>query len=293
MKWLLLIFLVSLSDPGIAQIKGELLTVEGDWYEPVKEIHESWHLENNSYLKGHSYKVDEKNRKSTLERSEIVVIDDKIVYHAEPTGAVAVSFELIDLKDGVFLFTNYQHDFPQEIRYQPVAKAQMLLASISGDGKLFPYYFIDPDLRTKSFIREEKIVKANPGHVFQLWTTKEGLESFFAPKANVQLKIGGPYELYFAPDATTGSRGSEDCEIVSFYQDRWLAFTWNAPPHLPEARKERSLVGIEFIPVGDDQTKLILTHLGFKSGTQWDQTVSYFEKAWPEVLNSLAQYLEK
>jgi hypothetical protein len=44
------------------------------------------------------------------------------------------------------------------------------------------------------------VVSASRERVWEALTTPEGLARWIAPRSNVRLEIGGPYELYFRPD---------------------------------------------------------------------------------------------
>ena len=71
------------------------------------------------------------------------------------------------------------------------------------------------------------------------------------------------------------------------------AFDWNAPPHLPEARAQRTLVIVRFEPLGDKLTRVQLHQTGWGDGGQWDQAFTYFDRAWGNVLNNLKQRFER
>jgi hypothetical protein len=66
-----------------------------------------------------------------------------------------------------------------------------------------------------------------------------------------------------------------------------LSFTWNAPPSLPEARANRSIVIVRLEPVGEKETIVTLHHVGWGDGGEWDKAFDYFSKAWPNVLSNL------
>ena len=66
-----------------------------------------------------------------------------------------------------------------------------------------------------------------------------------------------------------------------------ISFTWNAPPHLPEARKQRTVVIVRMQPQGDNETFVRLTHVGWGDGGEWDKTHAYFDRAWGNVLKNL------
>ncbi len=136
-------------------------------------------------------------------------------------------------------------------------------------------------------INEKITVKANVDDVWKAWTTSEGIKSFFAPDAKVELRVDGPFEIYMNPYAEPGQKGADDMRIIGFQEKKMLSFTWNAPPSLPEARKQRSIVIVRFISRGDALTDVTMHHVGWGEGGEWDKAFDYFSKAWPNVLKNL------
>jgi uncharacterized protein YndB with AHSA1/START domain len=140
-------------------------------------------------------------------------------------------------------------------------------------------------------IDQRVTVKAPVSEVWKAWTTSEGIKSFFAPDARVELRVGGPFQIYFDPGAKSGLKGADDMVILAFQHERMLSFTWNAPPDLPEARKHRTVVIVRFRPAGDggQLTEVLLHHTGWGDGGEWDQAFDYFSMAWPRVLGGLTK----
>jgi uncharacterized protein YndB with AHSA1/START domain len=136
-------------------------------------------------------------------------------------------------------------------------------------------------------INEKVTVKANVDDVWKAWTTTEGVKTFFAPDAKVELRVDGPFEIYINPLAEPGQKGADDMRILAFQDKKMLTFTWNAPPSLPEARKQRTVVIVRFISRGDVLTDVTLQHVGWGEGGEWDKAFDYFTKAWPSVLKNL------
>jgi len=130
-------------------------------------------------------------------------------------------------------------------------------------------------------------VNASVDDVWDAWTTRAGIVSFFAPDAKIEPRVGGAFEVYIDPEAPPGSRGADDMRFMALQPKRMLSFTWNAPPHLPEARAQRTLVILRLQPVGDKQTRVTLHHVGWGDGGEWDQAYAYFDKAWGGVLANL------
>ena len=82
-------------------------------------------------------------------------------------------------------------------------------------------------------IRLEIDIESKIDPVWDVWTTEEGIRSFFAPDCYVDLKVGGAYEILFDPDAESGQRGAEGVRILAIQPKKMLAFTWNAPHICP------------------------------------------------------------
>lgn len=134
------------------------------------------------------------------------------------------------------------------------------------------------------------VVAASTDEVWSAWTSNEAIAAWWnPPSTRIDLRIGGPFELLFAPDQPEGSRGSEGCQYLAYVPGEMVAFTWNAPPHLA-LREAYTWVVITFTEVGDDSTEVRLVHTGFLDGPEWDAYMSYFEDAWSHVLNLLASH---
>lgn len=138
----------------------------------------------------------------------------------------------------------------------------------------------------KSLIKEIEIEK-DIEFIWNKFTTEEGLISFFAPKVNFQLSIGGPFEMLFDLKMPIGMQGSEDCKILSLLPQKMISFSWNNPPKFERIRDEKTCVVIEFQKVEENRTHITLTHLGWKDNPEWESAYEYFDNAWNIVLKRL------
>lgn len=136
-------------------------------------------------------------------------------------------------------------------------------------------------------IDKEIVVNATLDQAWDAWTTREGITSFFAPDAKIEPRVGGAFQIYIDPGAPAGERGADEMRFLALQPKKMLSFDWNAPPHLAEARAQRTFVVVRFEPVGASQTRVSLHHTGWGDGGQWDQTYAYFDRAWPNVLANL------
>ena len=125
-------------------------------------------------------------------------------------------------------------------------------------------------------IRLEQNVNANIQDVWNAWTTEEGVKSFFAPACNIDLKVGGAYEMLFDLKAEPGFQGGEGLTIMALQPPKMLSFTWNAPPAFPKVRGQLTHVIVRFDEVSENETKVTLNHDGWGEGKEWEEVYDYF-----------------
>jgi uncharacterized protein YndB with AHSA1/START domain len=138
---------------------------------------------------------------------------------------------------------------------------------------------------------KEIIVGAPRAEVWKAWTTVEGVKSFFAPAAKIDLRPGGAYEMYFIPAAEPGLRGSEGCRVLEVAPMERFSFSWNAPPSFPAVRAsgDSTRVVLELSEPEPGKTLVRLTHSGWRDGEEWEKARAYFDRVWPHVLDALAK----
>jgi len=136
-------------------------------------------------------------------------------------------------------------------------------------------------------LNKEVIVPAPLAAVWQGWTTKAGIESFFAPEAEVDARVGGAFHIHFDPLGAPGMKGADTMRFMALQPMKMLSFDWNAPPHLAEARQQRTFVVVRLFDVDGKSTRVTLHHTGWGEGGEWDKAYTYFDRAWGNVLGNL------
>ena len=155
---------------------------------------------------------------------------------------------------------------------------------------------IDPDLfdasgpEVRSFT-VEATYDVPVADVYAAWSDGTVFPRAYDPSrpeltANIDLAIGGRYEWLW-----DGEMGSNGCQVLSYVPDRMISFSWNAPPSQPESRAKHTWVVIDFEALEGGGTHVRLTHLGFGAASHWDETMEYFSKAWPHVLEQFRKNL--
>ncbi len=126
---------------------------------------------------------------------------------------------------------------------------------------------------------------------YEAWTTEQGINSFFAPGCEVELKLYGNYHIYFFPDAPKGSRGAEDEIIISHQKNKMFSFTWGAPPSLPDIREnQKTVVLLRFEEIDQNRSRLTFIQSGWGYGEDWDKCYQYFVSAWGKVVLARFKY---
>lgn len=155
---------------------------------------------------------------------------------------------------------------------------------------------VDAEQSNGRCLHKEIVVQTSLDAVWHAWTTNAGIDAFFSKGPKIELRIGGPYELYMGmtePDKS-GLRGSEGCKVLSYIPREMLSFEWNFPPKVPTLRnahaKTHVVLRFEELPGG--RVRLRFDQLGWKDGEDWDAGYAYFDKAWDWVLQQLKKYLE-
>ena len=142
-------------------------------------------------------------------------------------------------------------------------------------------------LAAERAVEKEVVVAAPIDSVWQAWTSKAGIESFFAPEAEIDARVGGAFHVHMDPLAPPGSKGADDMRFMALQRPTMLSFDWNAPPSLPEARAQRTFVVVRLADVDGKSTRVTLHHTGWGTGGECDKSFAYFDRAWGYVLGNL------
>lgn len=144
-------------------------------------------------------------------------------------------------------------------------------------------------------IEIQTVIPGPRSEAWHLLSTSAGWKRAMGVNSTIELRPGGPFELYFRDSAPEGQRGSEGCSVLSFIPGEMLSFTWNAPPDYAHARAHHTWVVIRLDDAGASRTRIRLSHLGFAEhaaanpdhAQEWKDIREYFAEAWPRVLEAM------
>jgi uncharacterized protein YndB with AHSA1/START domain len=145
---------------------------------------------------------------------------------------------------------------------------------------------------TRRIIRVRE-VNASVDELWKAWTTVDGVRSFLAPDARIDLRPNGRYEIWFRPDAPPGQRGSEGTSILALQPPTMLSVEWGMPPEITDLRSQHTHLLVYLEPIGENRSRITLIGSGFGTGPAWDAAYSFFDQAWTDVMESLSHRFSK
>jgi uncharacterized protein YndB with AHSA1/START domain len=161
-------------------------------------------------------------------------------------------------------------------------------------------------------VRQSILLEESVDRVWDLYTTGEGLQSWAAPNAEVDLRIGGTISSNFKVGAGIGEPGTIVTEVISLIPDveivlrddlvhlltmgglfEWLDVFPQAFLTELETNGDDVFTTVRFEALAGSQTRLTLFSYGYGEGTAWDQVYEEAKKSNLWFLDSLSKRLEE
>jgi uncharacterized protein YndB with AHSA1/START domain len=141
-------------------------------------------------------------------------------------------------------------------------------------------------------LRTEAVVRAPVGEVWKAFTTKEGVQSWMVPVAEVELRVGGTLKTNYNPQARIGDAGTIVHHILSYEPERMLATRFTAPEGAPVSAQlaQATWVVYRFEPVSPQETRVTVTMVGWGDGPVWDASYDFFKRGNEWELQQLVKH---
>ena len=121
-------------------------------------------------------------------------------------------------------------------------------------------------------------VPASLEDVWKAFTTSEGLTSWMAPVAQVDLRVGGTIKSNYSPQAKIGDPGTITLNILSYEPKRVLSFNFKTPPDKPDIRAaEETWTVIRLEELALKLTRVQETMIGWGQGEAADKAYAFFK----------------
>ena len=130
-------------------------------------------------------------------------------------------------------------------------------------------------------LRLECTLPISVAEAWKLFTTDEKLKKWIAPLAHIELKSGGYILTNYDKSKSLSDSSSIKLPITSFIDNELLILKVilndNFVKAVRDSDKNLQEV-IQFIKVGDKQTKIVSSMIGWGTGPDWDKTYTFFVK---------------
>jgi uncharacterized protein YndB with AHSA1/START domain len=124
---------------------------------------------------------------------------------------------------------------------------------------------------------------------WHLWTDSKKLQQWLAPKADVNPKLDGAYELFWDP-SNPKDNSTLGCKITAFVPNRLIAFQWRGPVPFADIMNTKPFptwVTISFEAISTQKAILHFRHSGWGAGAAWQEARIWQENAWLEAFKQL------
>ena len=158
---------------------------------------------------------------------------------------------------------------------------------------LLPALLFGQEVRNTSYtnsanekvLRFEFTLPVGRQDAWKVLATEEGWKKWAAPVVAVDFRVGGEFLTNYDSTKTVKDPGTIRLPILSYIEGELLALKVILTGQFPEkARQEdRNLQEIiQLIPIGEKQTKIISSMIGWGTGPEWDKVYGFFARgnAW-------------
>ncbi|MEO6611701.1 MAG: SRPBCC domain-containing protein [Chitinophagaceae bacterium] len=133
----------------------------------------------------------------------------------------------------------------------------------------------------EKFLRYEMVVDTPITEVWKAIATEEGIKTWMAPVAKLDLKTGGIVQTNYSTNAKIGDAGTISLGIINYIPEEMLIYQITLNDVFPEKcrNEDKNLQEIiQLKPLSKNKTKVTSTMVGWGQGKEWDETYTFFEK---------------
>jgi len=135
------------------------------------------------------------------------------------------------------------------------------------------------------------ILKCNSETAFSYFEKNELLTKWLTGKAEVEMKVGGKYELFWSPDDPDLTNNSTlGCKVLAVEKPHFFNIEWRGnaeQKHFMNNIRPLTNVTVLFFPIDSNNTKITLIHTGWRQDKDWESARNYFVNAWAGAFKNL------
>ena len=141
------------------------------------------------------------------------------------------------------------------------------------------------------------ILNCNGETAFSYFEKKELLTKWLASKAEVEMKVGGKYELFWSPnDPDLTNNSTLGCKVLAVDKPHFFNIEWRGnaeQKHFMNQVRPLTNVTILFCPLNSNKTKITLIHTGWRQNNDWEDARKYFINAWAGAFKNLEAFVNQ
>lgn len=141
------------------------------------------------------------------------------------------------------------------------------------------------------------VLNCSPEIAFGYFSENSRLEKWLTQKADVEIKPGGKFELFWTPDDPDKTNNSTyGCKVLATDKPNYINTEWKGNAVQKSLmNKVRPLINVTilFNEVGKSKTKVTLLHTGWRHSKGWEEARLYFIKSWSGALKALENLVNK
>ncbi len=131
--------------------------------------------------------------------------------------------------------------------------------------------------------------------VWDAYTTEEGWTAWAAPKARIDLRVGGEILTQYDTSLEIGDAGTNRLTIVNYVPRAVLTLKADLQPNWPEIMKrdaDNLSNVILFEALDGGRSKITSYGIGYRDAAEYDALLKFFIQANEGLLKGLQRYLE-
>jgi uncharacterized protein YndB with AHSA1/START domain len=143
-------------------------------------------------------------------------------------------------------------------------------------------------------LRIETVVPISTEEVWKAWTIPQELREWIAPVVAIDLRVGGTISTNYDQKATIGDAGTIRLPIINYIEKQLITLKVYLNEKFPKSTRydDHNLQEIvQIVDLGDGNTKVVSSMVGWGAGRDWDQTYDFFARGNEWTYRQLAKYL--
>ncbi len=143
---------------------------------------------------------------------------------------------------------------------------------------------------------QEVRLRAPLEQVWAAYTTSEGWRAWVAPKARVDLRVGGTIRTQYDPEAEIGDPGTNTLHIVNYVPRKLLTLRAELQDNWPEVMKrdgEHLTNVVTFEALSPGETRLVSYGIGYRKDPAYERLMDFFIKGNEALYGALIRHVEK